>query len=142
MATASIRERTSGSARRTVLRDLARIRVDDARALLATKNQEQRNAAVYLAGYAVECGLKARICQERNDEVLNEVFEGHELWRLANVTTLFSQQPRHSTTRQRLSALDSQWHVTMRYFILPYNHAEVDAFIKAVEEFVKWLQLA
>lgn len=39
---------------------IARARLDDAKALLAA---ERLDAAIYICGYAVEVGLKARICR-------------------------------------------------------------------------------
>ena len=57
---------------RTDFQELAEVRIDEARVLLA---QAKYDGAYYLAGYAVECALKACIAKlTRADEFPDKVF--------------------------------------------------------------------
>ena len=44
----------------TVLKELVHVRFRDGEALLKTGEQQRRIGAIYVAGYGIECALKAR----------------------------------------------------------------------------------
>ncbi len=61
---------------RVELEDLGDARLQDAKALLATGRY---SAAIYLAGYAVECYLKVAICARLDWKALYPTFKIHDL---------------------------------------------------------------
>ncbi len=123
----------------TVLRDLVRVRFADAEALLRTRVPERRNAAMYMAGYGVECALKAQICVSRDENCLPAEFFHHNLRRLAEATdkwpSLLEPDPRHL---DRLTYLESEWQTAMRYAKRSYDYAYVAGFIDKAREFTEW----
>jgi len=62
--------------KRGVLEKLGRSRLQEARSLLENKHY---SASVYLAGYAVECFLKAAICKAIDSEKMPATFMSHDL---------------------------------------------------------------
>jgi HEPN domain-containing protein len=59
-----------GAMTRTQFQELAQVRIDDAKVLMAAGRFD---GAYYLAGYAVECALKACIAQQfKTDEIPNK----------------------------------------------------------------------
>jgi hypothetical protein len=124
----------------TVLRDLVRVRFADAEALLRTRVPERRNAAMYMAGYGVECALKAQICVTRDDDCLPAQFFHHDLRRLAEATdkwpAMSGANPQHL---DRLTYLESEWRTAMRYAKRNYGYADVVSFIGKAREFTEWL---
>lgn len=90
------------------------MRLDEARALMAAGHH---SGAYYLAGYAVEFGLKACIAgQFRSDEIpdwaLTREFKTHRLDRLVDLAGLRSDLER----RQRESpAFDEGWAAVLRW---------------------------
>ena len=75
---------------RNELRELALIRLKEAKSLLDSRNYE---GAYYLCGYAVECGLKACIAKKTNrhdfpdKNTVNESYT-HELSKLLRLAGL------------------------------------------------------
>ena len=124
----------------TVLRDLVRVRFADAEALLRMRVPERRNAAMYMAGYGVECALKAQICVSRDEICLPAEFFHHDLRRLAEATDKWPRMagadPRHLN---RLLFIESEWQVAMRYAKRSYEHTRVAEFIDRAKEFCEWL---
>ena len=120
----------------TVLSQLVRVRLDDATALLKTGKPEQRNAAMYLSGYAAECALKARLCRQFGEARLPLAFRSHDLTRLAERAGAYKWASKH---REELSFVCSEWRVEMRYDMRSFNVAQVERFLRNVKEFSKWL---
>ena len=98
------------------LQKLAKMRVDDARALLGRKRW---SAPYYLCGYAIECGLKA--CLLRHLGESGAVFGDQvylrklaECWThdLVKLVTLAGLEADFGAARGANPALDSFWGVT------------------------------
>jgi len=123
----------------TVLQSLVKIRLDDAVALLRTGVQERRNGAQYLAGYAVECSLKARICADQNTEHLDQKYYLHDLQDLAEKTQAWDKIKSDSRVFEMLIYLDEQWSVACRYQRQVYDSAAVNQYINRAKEFHAWL---
>ena len=104
---------------RTQLQSLAKERVKDAKALLGRKRWA---AAYYLAGYAVECGLKA--CVLRHIDLTGAIFEDakylkdlagcwtHDLTRLVALADLNEAL---GLARQQDQQFDAYWSVGLRW---------------------------
>ena len=124
----------------TVLKKLVQIRLDDAKALLNTRFTARLNGAIYLGGYAVECAIKARICNERGEAFLRNDDKTHDL------AVLFDRLKENDNALQedinrkiKLKQIANEWNVELRYKIRILNHSEVSRFLDYVEEFVQWL---
>jgi len=125
--------------KRTVLGALVHVRFRDGETLLSSNEPERRIGAIYVAGYGVECALKARLCAERRADRLPRQFAHHDLRRLVECTSLW---PRLKADRQWFGlfvSLCSEWAVSMRYAMYPYDPSGVRRFIEKSKEFVKWL---
>ena len=120
----------------SVLRQLVRVRLDDAATLLKGGNPEQRNAAMYLSGYAAECALKAHLCKQTREARLPLRFHRHDLVWLAEQAgaSHWSRERRNS-----LSLVHGAWRVEMRYELRPLDAADVSRFLARVREISKWL---
>jgi HEPN domain-containing protein len=83
-------------------------RQEDARALL---KERRYNAAVYMAGYVVECTLKAVLCRYKPDHM----YTTHDLRRLADAMAI---RDRLKSAPRLLAAFDHMaaiWDVELRY---------------------------
>ncbi len=102
------------------LRDLAEMRLKDAEILL---NYSRFSAAYYLAGYSVECGIKAIIAHSFRSgviprkEFVNKVYT-HQLAELINLAGLASQLKASMDASDAFRnnwAIASSWNESMRY---------------------------
>jgi len=125
--------------KQTVLRQLVDIRFADATALLNTKTPQRRNAAMYMAGYGVECALKTLICVTRGQDHLEPQFFHHNLWGLAESTSRWSVLSAAGPWRDRLVFIQGEWEVAMRYGVRSYDPKQVLKFITKAKEFTLWL---
>lgn len=98
---------------RTQLQSLAKERVKDAKALLGRKRWA---AAYYLAGYAVECGLKA--CVLRHIDLTGAIFEDAKYLKdlagcwthdLAKLVALADLNESLGLARQQDQQFDANW---------------------------------
>lgn len=129
--------------KQTVLRSLVDQRLGDARVLLdisVRRKQPQRRAgAVYLAGYAAECALKARLCADRGMRRLPRRFFTHDLAALARETAVWARLRSDSTVRRRFIIITSTWDVSLRYQTKDPGYEEARRLLERVKEFVKWV---
>lgn len=129
--------------KQTVLRSLVDQRLGDARALLETsvrKKQPQRRAgAVYLAGYAAECALKARLCADKKERRLPPRFFTHDLVALARQTAVWARFRSDSTARRAFIIIATTWDVSLRYQTKHPSYEEATRLLQRVKEFVKWV---
>ena len=123
----------------TVLKNLVKIRIDDAWALLKTGDAARRIGALYLAGYAVECALKARICSDTNAKYLAPKFFIHDLQKLGEFTTLRGKLSADKNVNKLLAFLALSWSVNWRYQQPVLREEEVKLFLERVTEFQTWL---
>ena len=131
-----------GHPKRTVLRALVRMRLDDAWALFRVSQErkapQRRNGALYLAGYAVECALKATICLHRGTGRLEPGFFTHDLSELAQAAGLWPTlvaDPGTISTFERVAF----WHVALRYQALSWATSDVWQFLRDCEELTQWV---
>jgi HEPN domain-containing protein len=108
------------------LKKLAQDRLRDAKTLFDTSSY---HGAIYLAGYAVELALKARICQHLGWEKLDEsILMKHDLQFLLRFTGLESSRESFLTQWD----LISEWNPEMRYNALKdFQAEEARQFIEA-----------
>jgi hypothetical protein len=99
---------------RTTFQKLAQLRIDEANALLAHR---QPSGAYYLAGYAIECALKAVIAKQfRGDEIpdkalVNDIYS-HDLSKLLGLAGL---EPELNAARRADSELDRRWSIVKNW---------------------------
>ena len=125
--------------RQTVLRNLVSIRFADAEVLLKTKIPQRLHGAIYMAGYGIECALKARICGDRGQDRLGQEFWHHDLRRLAQETHKWAALPADDPHRDALVVLQTAWDVQMRYALPNRKRTEVRRFIEEAKDFTTWL---
>ncbi len=117
-------------------------RLDDARFLL--DKGERTNAAVYLAGYGVECILKAVLISSlpagKHDEVIKEFRErgqGHSYDWLKHAYVGAGGAPFPEMVQRNFVTVSS-WATDLRYETGSIKRKEAEAFVLAAEEIVKW----
>lgn len=123
----------------TVLRNLVQLRLEDARTLLLSEDPRRRNGAAYLAGYAVECALKARLCADRGELFLDPEFYVHDFVGLARRTQLWPEIETDQRVQQLFAQLDTQWSVHLRYAAGHLDAQDVRRYIEKAEAFCRWL---
>jgi HEPN domain-containing protein len=100
------------------LRKVARSRLRDAKALCRSKNY---HAAIYLAGYAVEIALKARICKSLRWKEFPETakeFEGLVTFKTHKLSLLLRLSGREEFIKKNASldwSVVFSWDPEMRY---------------------------
>ena len=130
---------------RDLLRRLAETRLREARALA---HEGHHQGAIYLAGYAVECWLKAVICHTLDWEGLHETFRTHDLKSLLLHSGLFRRivsEPRvHSSFNKIVGMWPRDGGVELRYRDpQSYSEEQANVFLHWVdgktEGVVPWL---
>ena len=103
---------------RTDLRQIARARLHDARAL---RDRGRYDGAVYVCGYAIEIALKTRICQTLrwpDFPATNREFEGKQSFRTHDLALLLSFSSVEALIRSRYLPewlLVANWTPDIRY---------------------------
>jgi HEPN domain-containing protein len=134
---------------RAELQKLANDRVADAKALLAAKRW---SAAYYLAGYAVECGLKA--CVLAHVERTGVIFEDRkyaekcwthdleELLRLADLQAAFDADAAADSDLRANWDVVTEWSEASRYRRTPKAEAEelYDAVTEKKHGVLSWIK--
>jgi hypothetical protein len=126
---------------KAALEDLSTERLEEAKILLQNQHYD---GAYYLAGYALEMALKARICTnlDRNDYPENEnfkqAFKTHHLDDLLKLSGLYEELNRAKTSSQTLStywSLVTDWNESFRYKpVGTQSQQYVQKFITALED--------
>jgi hypothetical protein len=103
----------------------------------------QPTGAVYLAGYVVECMLKALIIETQPDNLRASRLEelkkiGHNLTRLLELY-LKDGGSKPPSNVVRAFTLVSDWASDIRYDPTEIQPAKADRFIKAVDEVYRWV---
>lgn len=125
--------------KRTVLTALVHVRFRDGETLLRSGEPERRIGAIYVAGYGIECALKARLCVENRVDTLPPQFAHHDLQRLVECTDIWPCLKTNREWYNMFVFLCSEWNVSMRYAMRPYDPLQVRKFIEKAKEFTKWL---
>lgn len=113
--------------------------------LLASPSLRRGLDAVYLAGYAAECALKAlileRTSKNRREATLDEISAGakaHDLQKLRNALILRGV----SVPREVWEAIDricEEWSTDLRYVAKIPPEREVAQFLKRVDVVLDWV---
>jgi hypothetical protein len=99
---------------RVTFQKLAQLRVDEAKALLGHR---QSSGAYYLAGYAIECALKAVIAKQfRAEEIpdralVNKIYERD----LSKLLSLAGLEAELNAARRADSELDHRWSIVKNW---------------------------
>ncbi len=127
-----------GRARRPAFVQAQQDRWVDARTLLEGKRW---GGTIYLAGYVVECLLKARILKRYGLTALPPEYWHHDLERLVDSAGLRTElaQPRSAEILQLLTLLYGLWDVTMRYGGARFRREDAESALAAVEVIRLWL---
>jgi HEPN domain len=118
----------------------ADLRLVEARIL---RKADQTTGAVYLAGYGVECMLKALILEATRSNKREEMMAsfrgmaGHNFDWLRN-QYLLSGGIRFPPAVARAFTLVSDWSTELRYDPSSIDPEEADAFLDAADEIIKW----
>jgi HEPN domain-containing protein len=113
---------------KTTFQQLAKFRIDEAKVLLS---DGQPSGAYYLAGYAIECALKAIIAKQfRADEIpdkslVNRVYTHDlpELLRLAGLESELDAARRADSELDRRWSIVKNWKEQARYSVWTNNDA-------------------
>jgi HEPN domain-containing protein len=124
---------------RGTFRKLAETRLEDAKTLL---NAGRFEAAYYLAGYAVECALKACICTSTREfdfpQKNGAEYYVHSLTRLATLAEIdldFSEARRDDEMLDTYWTLVKDWREDRRYRTdVPNAETEARNLIKAISD--------
>ena len=123
--------------RRADLKVLAEAKIKDARLLLDNKRFA---SAFYLAGYAIEVGLKACIARRILSEtipdktLINSTYD-HDVGKLANVAGLASELKKEQASNNMFAAnwgIVGQWRVDSRYEMTDQFSAQL--MVQAVDD--------
>ncbi len=132
------------------IRDLAAHRVVEAEYLMQSANNDFSAAAFYLAGYAVELTLKARICELFGKEDFFGTMRGktstafkihdiEELFFLLGATKIYNEQA-NEDIKSAFSTVIS-WDETTRYKPpKAFERVKVLKFIESVKKLIAWIQ--
>jgi hypothetical protein len=138
------------------LRTVAQRRLRDARALLDLQENERLNGAMYLAGFTVECLLKAELLrvhgwlrsaapapnQTKDQRLLRDLcYRSHDLVAIRerlpeSVSERLARFDQHEmkTCWQRLGEICGSWTIFARYSPTVATRADATAFLDNVEE--------
>jgi len=121
----------------TVLVTLAATRFDDGIALLRTGRPARYGGAIYIAGYGLECALKAKICVDQHLDKLPRKYWHHDLLRLAEATARWSSMSANRNLLDKFKTLAAEWDVGMRYEKVPLESRAVLDFIGRAKDVAK-----
>jgi hypothetical protein len=123
-------------------------RLGDAQALLNVKDDTHAGGAVYLAGYAIECRLKAVALEvfgcwtldELADQwdVTHDVVYTHGLEALAKRLPSWTRLRRNTAVFRAFSRVNA-WRPSWRYGGGHWTIHEADGFVAQVREVLGWL---
>lgn len=125
-----------GGTRGTVYRAIARLRLQDAAALL---NSRRYNGSIYLAGYAVECHLKFAFCERKGFTYLPAELEVHNWDALVVAAGLAAEINAQREMSALYSALAESWGPSLRYRTTNYAANEAARLYKEMEELYQFL---
>jgi hypothetical protein len=142
------------------LRSVAERRFADARCLLDSGDSERSNGAIYMAGFVIECLLKALLLDRhpnlsspvdpaklsRSDREVFEYLYSHELDQMLGVMPELATKLRVVKTKSGLSvwqeftAICAQWTIYARYSPATASRDMAARYLETVEEVKKWLK--
>jgi HEPN domain-containing protein len=121
---------------------VARQRFDDAQLLL---NGERNTGAVYLAGYVVECGLKALLLSAVSASECIEVldsFRGNDGHNLDSLKAKYLKRQPASFPKAILGHLTliNNWTTSLRYMPANESPNEARRFLASTEVILRWIE--
>lgn len=141
-------------------RAVAERRFGDAKCLLNSGDAERANGAIYMAGFVIECLLKALLIERhpnlskpvdpaklsKSDREVFDALNGHELddmlgflpeleKKLSAVST-----PSGQPAWRALNDICEEWRVYVRYSPMPAKLKQARTYLDTVEEVKKWLK--
>jgi len=138
------------------LRAAGRERLDDAKCLLASEDRSRCNGAMYLAGFAIECQLKALLLERHknlavrsilptlseSDRSVRRLLYNHELDEMLDylpevqekIVEIFGMEQ-----WVRFQGICAQWTVLARYSTYRPTRVEASGFIDDIQEVLKWV---
>ncbi len=123
-------------------RNVAHQRLEDVRFLL---DNGRTNGAIYLAGYAVECGLKALILESRPRSQAADLVKqlrgpkGHDYDWLRSLYRDLEGPAVPDRVRDRFLRINT-WSVELRYSDRRIGQKDAHAFVSAVVEIWEWIE--
>jgi HEPN domain-containing protein len=121
----------------TAFEQVARRVLANARFLL---RHRRWHSAIYLAGYAVECRLKAAICRVKGLATLPPEYQTHDLRALLHATGWEQSMAQDRRAWDAFQTVDKIWSVEMRYTTKPYGRREAENFFEALGRLEEWLE--
>jgi HEPN domain-containing protein len=121
----------------TAFEQVARRVLANARFLL---RHQRWHSAIYLAGYAVECRLKAAICRVKGLATLPPEYQTHDLRALLRATGWQEEVTRDRALLQAFEEVVKFWQVEIRYAAKPYGRSEAMSFFAALGRLMTWLE--
>ena len=142
------------------LRAVAERRLDDARCLRDSRHPQRANGAIYMAGFAVECLLKALLLERhpnlgkpvdpaklsRSDREVFELLYSHDLGDMLGFLPELEKKLSAVRTKSRRSAWQAfndiceEWTVYARYSPRTASMEQAADYIDTVEEVKQWLR--
>jgi HEPN domain-containing protein len=117
----------------------------DAQALF---EKERYNGSVYMAGYAVECALKASICRQMNELKMPGYLATHDLARLSGQLPLsdgprillWTAMEKEPAIRRAFLQLSDAWSSEMRYETRVLDRQAAMEILAAATQITDWLR--
>ena len=122
--------------------EASRLLLDASRDAATTRN----HMAIYHAGYAVECALKARfLCTQspsQQGRVIANVYKKRVKHDLDELKLILGEEQVFLTPRmrQRLQVVKSHWTAEMRYRPKLVEHTDALDVFRAAEEIARWAE--
>jgi len=143
------------------LRAAAEKRFGDAKCLTNSGNRDRANGAMYMAGFAIECLLKALLLDRHpnlkseidparlsssDKEVFDLMYRSHELDDTCGFLPELKEKLRRAKTKsgssvwERFQDICAEWTVYARYSPRHAEIADAKRYLETVEEVKKWLK--
>ena len=139
---------------------MAERRFADAQYLLASRNPERANGAIYMAGFVIECLMKALLLDRhpnlrarvdpaklsRSDREVWGLLYAHDLDDMLGFLPELEEKlfglRIHSgqSVWEAFKTICEEWTVYARYSPMTANLGQAEAFVETVEEVKKWLK--
>lgn len=126
-----------GGTRGTVYREIARLRITDARTLL---DHARYSGAIYLAGYAIECQLKFAFCENKNATYLKADLEIHDWDVLVDKAGLRAGINAQVKMAALYAALVDLWGPQLRYSSAKISAGEAKRLYNEMEALYQFIQ--
>lgn len=128
--------RRRGGTRGTLFLQVARLRLDDATALILAARY---NGAMYIIGYSIECALKWAIAIRRGAIHLPAELEHHHWDVLLSSSGLRNALDANPVLSAIYSTLADRWHPNIRYTAQSYSRRQAERIRDQYKEVFNWI---